>query len=290
MRRPIRWILCLAACIGYGCSENPAETPDHRILSTRAATFAPVETLNVPTDGSIVTSALTLESGTVYQIRASGTFHIGERGDSTADAEYADFSNVPSSVIDNCPDSTLAIDMGIGINDAVNDSLKVPRWGDFRSDHVYTIEFTGAGAPVTFTLHDCNYADNSGSLTVEILAQTVIPIDVDIKPGSDRNPINLGSNGVIPVAIMGSADFDVRDVDPVSLAFGILGAPMAHGAGELEDMNEDGYPDLLLHFRTQSIGLEDGDTEICLSGTNWEGVGLLGCDSIVIVPPEHAKD
>jgi len=34
----------------------------------------------------------------------------------------------------------------------------------------------------------------------------------DIKPGSCPNPINLGSNGVVPVAIVGNENFDVNDI------------------------------------------------------------------------------
>ncbi len=36
---------------------------------------------------------------------------------------------------------------------------------------------------------------------------------LDIKPGSCPNPVNLGSNGVIPVAIVGNENFDVNDID-----------------------------------------------------------------------------
>ena len=35
---------------------------------------------------------------------------------------------------------------------------------------------------------------------------------LDIKPGSCPNPINLRSNGVVPVAILGSATLDVNDI------------------------------------------------------------------------------
>jgi hypothetical protein len=279
-------VLIAFGVVAFGCSGGPTSTVDRTALSPRAEEFAPVETLVVPTNGSSATSVMTLESGALYKIRASGTFHIGGGGDSTGDAEYADFGEIPTSVIDNCGDSTSGVDLGLGINDAVNDSLKSPKWGPFSADHVYTVDFVGLGAPVTLNYHDCNYEDNVGFLTVEILARTVIPIQVDIKPGSDRNPVNVGSQGVIPVAILGSADFDVHDVDVSSLAFGPLGAPEAHGQGELEDVNDDGYVDLMLHFRTQAVGLHDGDTQLCLTGLNHDGVKLEGCDSIVTVPPQ----
>lgn len=38
-------------------------------------------------------------------------------------------------------------------------------------------------------------------------------VEVDIKPGSCPNSFNLGSHGVLPVALMGTPDFDVTQVD-----------------------------------------------------------------------------
>ena len=40
---------------------------------------------------------------------------------------------------------------------------------------------------------------------------------IDIKPGSCPNPFNGKSKGSVPVAIIGSADFDVTTVDPATI-------------------------------------------------------------------------
>ena len=42
-------------------------------------------------------------------------------------------------------------------------------------------------------------------------------VPVDIKPGACPNPLNLGSQGVLPVAILGTKDLDVTAIDPSSL-------------------------------------------------------------------------
>jgi hypothetical protein len=44
--------------------------------------------------------------------------------------------------------------------------------------------------------------------------------DAAVKPGSSRNPINLGAKGVIPVAILGSPALDVTQIDASSIRFG----------------------------------------------------------------------
>jgi hypothetical protein len=85
--------------------------------------------------------------------------------------------------------------------------------------------------------------------------QSGILVDLDIKPNSDTNPINPRSNGVIPVAILGSETFDVAGVDLETVRFGPGGAGPAHShPGHVQDVNLDGFTDLLTHFRTQDTG------------------------------------
>jgi hypothetical protein len=117
-----------------------------------------------------------------------------------------------------------------------------------------------------------------------------IDVVIDIKPGSDQNPINPRSRGVIPVAILTTSvadgdqvDFDATTVDPLSVEFGPDGAMAAHGRGHIEDADDDGDMDLILHFRTQETGLECGSTEANLTGETYEGQAIMGSDSIQTV-------
>jgi len=108
---------------------------------------------------------------------------------------------------------------------------------------------------------------------------------VDIKPGSDSNSINPQSRGVIPVAILGSAFFDVADVNVSTLEFGPAGATPFHPlAFHLEDVNGDGFNDLVTHYRTQETGIAFGDERACITGETNGGSGLFGCDAINTVP------
>jgi hypothetical protein len=91
-------------------------------------------------------------------------------------------------------------------------------------------------------------------------------VDVDIKPDSYPNSINPYSRGLIPVAILGSDTLDVADVDVTTLAFGPGGPPTAHDLTDsftyndhLQDVNLDGFTDLVTHYRTRDTGVVCGD-------------------------------
>jgi len=114
-----------------------------------------------------------------------------------------------------------------------------------------------------------------------------IQVGVDIKPGSAQNTINLGSNGVVPVAILSSATFDARDVNVMSVT--LAGAHVKlKGKGtpqySIQDVNGDGRPDLVVNVSTDALQLTDSDTTAVVEGITNAGVPIIGSDLVRIVP------
>ena len=110
-------------------------------------------------------------------------------------------------------------------------------------------------------------------------------VNVDVRPGTDDNTINLNSRSTIPVALFGAADFDVSNVDLSTVGFGPM--HMEGGAAPVKvrfvDINRDGYRDILFHFRAQETGLQPGDTEACLHGMLLDGTHFCGHDTVTVI-------
>jgi hypothetical protein len=97
--------------------------------------------------------------------------------------------------------------------------------------------------------------------------------------------VNLQGRAALRVAILGSAEFDVRDIDVTTLALGPDGASVLHRRDEhFRDINRDGFADVVSRYRVHQAGIAPGDIEICLVGETFEGRRFQGCDLISTVP------
>jgi PKD repeat protein len=137
---------------------------------------------------------------------------------------------------------------------------------------------------VTVSVTDKDGAVGTESATVEVTLRDII---IDIKPGSDENPINLRERGVTPVAIVTTTTFDALTIDRTTIQFGNgLATPVHDALGHAEDFDQDGDVDLVTHFTTGETGIAVGDTDACLTGVTVDGVQFIGCDVVRVINNE----
>jgi hypothetical protein len=122
-------------------------------------------------------------------------------------------------------------------------------------------------------------------------------VDLDIKPGSCPNPIHSRSRGLLPVALVGSADFDVSAVDvgtlrlegvaPLRWSYADVTAPFTGDLCGCNAAGGDGFIDLELKFKAKDIldaidASQNGDQVLTLTGTLLDGTPIEGQDCIVV--------
>ena len=110
-------------------------------------------------------------------------------------------------------------------------------------------------------------------------------VNIDIKPGSYPNAINLKSKGVTPVAVLTTPFFDAKNVVIDSIIF--AGAKPIKG--KLEDVDNDKDLDLILHFDTQSLQLAPTDTKAALTGKLKDNTLIKGVDSVRIIQESNKQ-
>jgi len=142
------------------------------------------------------------------------------------------------------------------------------------------------------------------ALTAEQIGSIIVTMD--IKPQSCPNPLNVNSKGVLPIAVLGTEDFDVTQIDPATIELEGVDplrwvledvATPYNPSGEVGEYmcttdGPDGYQDLTLKFKTQEVvaalgSVEDGDIlTLMLTGNLLEEFGetpIVGEDVVLIL-------
>lgn len=135
-----------------------------------------------------------------------------------------------------------------------------------------------------------------------------IDVAVDIKPTSCPNPINIGSKGVQPLAILGMSGFDVSKIDPTTVRLEGVSPlrwsledvatpylPIVGKQGPLacNQLSGDGYMDLVFHFDSEALSaalklpVVDGEVRVLrISGylkQQFGGTKIEGEDVVILL-------
>ncbi len=124
-----------------------------------------------------------------------------------------------------------------------------------------------------------NYNDTDESVAMSEAANTpsdeVLYVEVDILPDDTNNSFKDGPDAIVVAALMGSTDFDVNTIDTDSL---MLGEAAPNGTFEVEDINADGFNDLIVTFAWKDTQLGAGEHAVTLKGNTKTGQAFQGSD------------
>lgn len=164
--------------------------------------------------------------------------------------------------------------------------------------HTTTMQFMNEGSiggTISLTRASCNGSVSEGLFdNVEI----TIPgndLVIDIKPGSELNPINLGARGVLPVAVLATEDFDATDpgIGWIELSDSELTGTCVPQKSSFEDINGDGFVDLMLHFSLPDLVASDcidaSTAELTLSIETMNGAQSSGSDAVSIISKQRRR-
>ncbi|MHC4690272.1 MAG: integrin alpha [Planctomycetota bacterium] len=188
--------------------------------------------------------------------------------------------------------------------------------GNFNAD-LYDHEKFGCSISIIDDLNGDGYIDlavgafgdddggtNRGAVWILFLSRLEY-VNIDIRPGSCPNPLNVKSKGKLPMAILGSEYLDVYDVDPASVRFeGVEAVRSSYEdvATPVTDINDcncttegpDGYLDLVLKFQTEDVVDAIGEVNdvnefiLQLDGLLYDNTIIEGYDCVRTKDSRHA--
>lgn len=156
---------------------------------------------------------------------------------------------------------------------------------------VNTISVVGQNGPSYYAGYSdpTKYSQNPAGVVFggEIRYDSVVTVPIDIKPGSAENSVNLGSEGVIPVAVVSTPTFAATKIDPSSVTLSKVHVALKGNESPMasfRDINGDGIVDAIFMFRTDAFQASPDDVEMTVEGKTFDGTEFIGKDLIRIVP------
>jgi len=170
----------------------------------------------------------------------------------------------------------------LDISDVANANLSEVAFFDIYPAGDAT-EFNGAWS--NFPFFDSGTVIVSGiEQGLFILRPTIAPfsVNIDVDPWSVLNIIKPNTDDPITLVVLGSAGFNVLEIDSASLKLGPGEAPTTTSAPWLGyfDDNATGHLDAAYGFNTQDTGIACYDTEVNLTGVTTGGDLFEATDSI----------
>ena len=218
----------------------------------------------------------------------------GMGGGRSVDTELAVFGPTPSfALLRANGDAGVPLDPGSTHPfDSRITNFRLPATGSYVVGvSSFPRRFLNGGGTSTTSLSGAN-ANGDYTLVISGVTPPLLQINIDIKPGDNTRParINVKSQGKIPVALLGSSEFTVADVDVDTLTFGHSGdEDSLWKCNKPSDVNGDAYPDMMCHFENSQAGWDGYEDEAILKGELDDGRRFEGRDWLKVVPFKNQR-
>ena len=144
--------------------------------------------------------------------------------------------------------------------------------------------FSGVAIAETNSGNEFFYSNKEGHVPLDndlanmSMDKEDIYVNIDVLPEDDQNQF-AASNADLEVALLGSAEFNVGDVELNSL---MLNDTAYQGQPMMADTNDDGQEDLIIVFAAKDLDLKDDTTKLTLKGKTKDGKSFSGSDNVSV--------
>lgn len=186
-------------------------------------------------------------------------------------------------------------DLAVGSNNSPDLSILLAHAGGLSEIEESPLHVT-VGVPISIVAGDLDGDGDPDLAAVDFQGaaiavfvnnlKRILDVPIDILPDSADNVIQIGSLGVLPVAILSTQEFDATTVDPATVR--LAGAPVRrapsgeYACGE-ELVDADGRADLLCKVDRGLLQLGVADTTAELTAVTFDGTHIRGEDRVTVL-------
>ena len=107
-------------------------------------------------------------------------------------------------------------------------------------------------------------------------------VTIDVKPGDNPTSLEPKREGMVPIAVLSSKEFDATGVDLTSLRAGATGTEGSMFRSMKEDVDHDGDVDLIILFRVADLALTCNAKGITVKGKTAQGRDFEGTEAVTM--------
>ena len=250
--------------------------------------------------GVVHSDSQTADAAGNFKFDLSGVFDV-QRGHlvTVSDSTYTKTHTVANLFLDIVDVATDIVygraDAGTSVDVWVHENGGLTVTADVSGN--WTADFSGMTDLTYLSGIGSGQTDDDGDATIVYWAGPLpLPVEIDIKPGSYPNCLNMNGHGLITVAILGSDTFEANQIDISTLKFAGLDVRVKGNSKpqcSIEDVSgdftdpagaPDGYDDLVCHFVDYADAWSPDNGTATLKGALLDGTPIEGTDTICIVP------